>query len=70
MPGRKQGALPRKNHFNERAIKAYEKAGFRRREVLEKSLLLDSGEYVDMLLMELTRDQWTQPGFCQPGGTS
>lgn len=44
--------------FNERAIKAYEKVGFRRREALKKSWLLDSGEYADMLLMEVTRDQW------------
>jgi len=46
--------------FNHRAIKAYEKVGFGRREVLKKSWLLDSGEYVDMLVMELTRDQWTR----------
>ena len=41
---------------NERAIRAYEKAGFRRKELLEKSWLMPTGEYVDMLLMEVTRD--------------
>ena len=42
--------------FNERAIKAYEKVGFSRRKVLKKSWLLISGEYIDMLLMELDRE--------------
>ena len=42
--------------FNKRAIKAYEKAGFSKRKVLKKSWLLTSGEYIDMLLMELTRE--------------
>ena len=40
---------------NERAIRAYEKAGFRAKELLEKSWLMPTGEYVDMLLMEVTR---------------
>ena len=43
---------------NRRAIKAYKRAGFRTREVLKESWLLPSGEYVDMLLMEITRQQW------------
>ena len=42
--------------FNKRAIKAYEKAGFSKRKVLKKSWLLTSGEYIDMLLMELARE--------------
>ncbi len=43
---------------NRRAIKAYERVGFRTREVLKDSWLLPGGEYVDMLLMEITREQW------------
>ena len=46
--------------FNQRAIKAYQKAGFRRRELLPKSWRLPNGEYVDMVLMEITREQWAQ----------
>lgn len=42
---------------NQRAIKAYEKVGFRKREVLKRSWLMPGGEYVDMWLMELTRNQ-------------
>ena len=41
---------------NERAIRAYEKAGFQKKELLEKSWLMPAGEYVDMLLMEVIRD--------------
>ena len=41
---------------NVRAIKAYEKAGFRTKELLEKSWLMPTGEYVDMLFMQVTRD--------------
>ena len=41
---------------NERAIRAYEKVGFKRKEVLEKSWLMPDGEYADMLLMEVTQD--------------
>ena len=47
--------------FNERAIKAYEKVGFSRRKVLKKSWLLISGEYIDMLIMELTREPADMP---------
>jgi len=47
--------------FNERAIKAYEKVGFSRREVLKKSWLLPGGEYIDMLLMELARESADMP---------
>ena len=46
--------------FNHRAIKAYEKVGFKKRGILEKSWLLASGDYIDMWLMELTRCQWTR----------
>jgi len=41
---------------NKRAIRAYEKAGFRKTQVLKDSWLLPSGEYADMWLMELSRD--------------
>ena len=40
---------------NHRAIRAYEKVGFERKEVMEKSWRLPNGEYIDMLLMECTR---------------
>ena len=43
---------------NQRAIKAYEKVGFRKRGVLKQSWLMPGGEYVDMWLMELSLDQW------------
>jgi len=46
--------------FNQRATKAYEKAGFRRRGLLPKSWRLPTGEYVDMVLMEITQEQWAQ----------
>ena len=38
---------------NQRAIKAYGKTGFSKTEILRNSWLLPSGEYADMLLMEL-----------------
>lgn len=41
---------------NERAIKAYEKVGFRKKELMKNSWLLPNGEYADMWLMELSRD--------------
>ncbi len=41
---------------NERAITAYEKVGFRKKEFLKNSWLLPNGEYADMWLMELSRD--------------
>jgi len=41
---------------NQRAIRAYEKVGFRKTEVLENSWLLPSGKYTDMWLMGLSRD--------------
>ena len=45
---------------NQRAIRAYEKVGFRKTRVLENSWLLPDGEYVDMWVMELSRD-WLLP---------
>lgn len=42
---------------NRGAVHVYEKMGFRTTEVLEKSWKLSSGEYVDMLVMELKRDE-------------
>ena len=42
---------------NERAITVYEKVGFRKKEFLKNSWLLPNGEYTDMWLMELSRDQ-------------
>ncbi len=44
---------------NQRAIRTYEKVGFRKRELLKQSWLLPSGEYSDMWLMELVREQWS-----------
>ncbi|MFC2067349.1 GNAT family N-acetyltransferase [Chloroflexota bacterium] len=41
---------------NQRAIRAYEKTGFRKTQVLKDSWLLPNGEYTDMWLMELSRD--------------
>jgi len=41
---------------NQRAIRAYEKAGFQKTEVLENSWLLPDGEYADMWVMELSRE--------------
>jgi len=42
---------------NQRAIRAYEKVGFQKTMILKDSWLLPSGEYADMWLMELSRDQ-------------
>jgi len=42
---------------NQRATRSYEKVGFRKRKILKRSWLMPSGEYVDMWLMELSRDQ-------------
>ncbi|MFC1898852.1 GNAT family N-acetyltransferase [Chloroflexota bacterium] len=41
---------------NHRAIRAYEKVGFRKTGVLMDSWLLPNGRYVDMCMMELSRD--------------
>ena len=41
---------------NQRAIRAYEKVGFRKTEILEDSWLLPGGEYADMWVMEMSRD--------------
>ena len=41
---------------NQRAIRAYEKVGFRKTEILEDAWLLPDGEYADMWVMELARD--------------
>ena len=38
---------------NQKAIRAYEKVGFKKKELLEDSWLLPNGEYTDMWLMEL-----------------
>jgi len=43
---------------NTRAIKAYTKVGFNNVEVLEKSWTMPSGEQMDMILMELKKDEW------------
>jgi RimJ/RimL family protein N-acetyltransferase len=41
---------------NQRAIRAYEKVGFRKTDVLENSWLLPGGEYADMWVMELSHN--------------
>jgi len=41
---------------NQRAIRAYEKVGFQKTEVLENSWLLPGGEYADLWVMELSRE--------------
>ncbi|MFC1937895.1 GNAT family N-acetyltransferase [Chloroflexota bacterium] len=41
---------------NHRAIRAYEKVGFRKTRILEDSWLLPDGEYADMWVMELACD--------------
>ncbi len=41
---------------NQRAIRAYEKVGFRKTMILENSWLLPDGEYADMWVMELSHD--------------
>ena len=43
---------------NTHAIKAYTKMGFKKVEVLEKSWKMPSGEQMDMILMELKKDEW------------
>jgi len=43
---------------NTLAIKAYTKVGFNNVEVLEKSWMMPSGEQMDMILMELKKDEW------------
>ncbi|HEY90892.1 MAG TPA: GNAT family N-acetyltransferase [Dehalococcoidia bacterium] len=44
---------------NRRAVRAYEKIGFRKTEVLKDSWLLPDGQYADMWLMELSCDWLT-----------
>jgi len=44
---------------NQRAIRAYEKVGFRKKELLKDSWILPSGEHSDMWLMELARNELT-----------
>lgn len=41
---------------NTRAIRAYEKAGFKIVDILQKAWTMPGGEQVDMLLMELKKD--------------
>ena len=43
---------------NKRAVRAYEKVGFQRKELLKDSWLLPDGNRADMLLMELSSDRW------------
>lgn len=43
---------------NRRAIKSYTKVGFKNAAVLEKSWIMPSGEQMDMILMELKKDEW------------
>ena len=43
---------------NTRAIKTYTKVGFNNVAVLEKSWMMPSGEQMDMILMELKKDEW------------
>ena len=42
---------------NTKAIRAYEKVGFHKTELLKDSWLLPDGEYADMWLMELRYDK-------------
>lgn len=42
-------------HSNIRAIKAYEKVGFKTVDILKKSWTMPNGIKVDMLLMELNK---------------
>lgn len=44
--------------FNPRAVRVYEKIGFRREGVLRDALLWD-GEYHDMVLMSVLEQEWT-----------
>ncbi len=41
---------------NQKAIRAYEKVGFNKKELLKDSWLLPNGEYTDMWLMEFCRE--------------
>ena len=43
---------------NVRAIRAYEKVGFTKVDVLKKAWVMPDGEHLDMLLMELKKDDW------------
>lgn len=43
---------------NARAIRAYEKIGFTKVDVLKKAWIMPDGEHLDMLLMELKKDDW------------
>jgi RimJ/RimL family protein N-acetyltransferase len=43
--------------YNQRAILAYEKVGFRKIKLLNDAWLLPNGKYADMWLMQLYRDQ-------------
>ncbi len=43
---------------NTRAIRAYEKIGFKTADVLEKAWMMPDGNQMDMLLMELRNDDW------------
>lgn len=43
---------------NARAIRAFEKAGFKTVDVLESAWTMQDGEQRDMLLMELKKDDW------------
>ncbi len=45
--------------FNQRAIRSYEKVGFRKTAFLGKAWLLPNGDYADMWAMEMSRDQAT-----------
>lgn len=42
---------------NQRAIRAYEKVGFRKTKLLKDAWLLSNGKYADMWLMQLYHDQ-------------
>lgn len=46
---------------NQRAIRAYEKAGFTREGTLREAKYLD-GHYVDMLIMSILRPEWHEKG--------
>ncbi len=45
--------------FNPRAIRAYEKAGFKH-EGVRRDALMDHGEYADDLLMAMLEDEWRE----------
>jgi len=45
---------------NVRAIKAYEKIGFKTTDVLENAWRMPDGQQLDMQLMELDKDDWTR----------